>query len=104
MRPNSSKAIYIANLANQTNFSKTGPFSYGARHAVFAQHVFYFSPGGAPWGLKCPSGAVVASDQTTTPYCLQLGASSEPCLMCSHVTHFPQVLVLAKLTQDLLLD
>ena len=35
-------------------------------------------PDGAPWGLRCPLGAVVASDGSTMPYCIQLDAGAEP--------------------------
>ncbi|CAK9081230.1 unnamed protein product [Durusdinium trenchii] len=55
------------------------PFNYTGYDAAFADMVGFASlmQGGAPWGIKCPSRAVVASDQTTMPYCLQVDALSE---------------------------
>lgn len=58
------------------------PFSYtaGAGSLSFADAVGFLSlePGGAVWGLRCPEGAVVASDSSTMPYCRQIEAGREP--------------------------
>lgn len=35
------------------------------------------SPGGAPWGLRCPKGAVLASQKPHMPYCLQIDADKD---------------------------
>ena len=36
------------------------------------------TPNGGVWGLRCPPGSVVASDNSMMPYCLQLGANMGP--------------------------
>eukprot|EP00913_Durusdinium_trenchii_P013618 g12788.t1 len=55
------------------------PFNYTGPTAAFAEVVGFLSlqPGGAPWGLRCPPGAVVASDSSTMPYCRQLDAAAD---------------------------
>lgn len=58
------------------------PFSYKGTKANFGSPVGFLSlqPGGAPWGLRCPKGAVLASQKPHMPYCLQIDADKEEIL------------------------
>ncbi|CAK9072021.1 Uncharacterized protein SCF082_LOCUS35505, partial [Durusdinium trenchii] len=58
---------------------QAAPFNFSAASATFAETVGFLSlqPGGAPWGLRCPQGAVVASEGSTMPYCRFVDAFDE---------------------------
>ncbi|CAK9001676.1 unnamed protein product [Durusdinium trenchii] len=57
------------------------PFNYTGNAAdidkVISVGFLSVQSGGGVWGLRCPPGAVVASDKSTLPYCLQIDAGAE---------------------------
>lgn len=57
------------------------PFNYTGNAAdidkVISVGFLSVQSGGGVWGLRCPPGAVVASDKSTLPYCLQIDAGAD---------------------------
>ena len=57
------------------------PFNYTGKYLQEAQLVGFLGlslSGDSLWGLACPNGAVVVSEPTTLPHCLQINATEEP--------------------------
>ncbi|CAK9000608.1 unnamed protein product [Durusdinium trenchii] len=74
-----SQILRLAYHATQFGDPHLPPFNYRGPTSAFAEVVGFISlqPNGAPWGLTCPPGAVVASGSSTMPYCVFVDASEE---------------------------